>query len=992
MANTKMTLVDWLDDLCVRFIVNLPNEELQSVERICFQIEEAQWFYEDFIRPLDPNNLPSMHLRKFSQLMFQHCPLFSAYSEELHQQAYEQFLAYKTRVPVRGAIMLNQDMTHAVLVKGWKKGAKWSFPRGKINKEETDLDCAVREVYEETGYDLREADLVLPEEQMKKITVTMREQSMMLYVFRGVPMDTYFEPRTRKEISKIDWYKLTDLPTLRRKNQVQQQGTGQDLIKESSFYMVAPFLGPLRSWIKQQHKLDRLKSRSSAHLAAPPVAITDDEELQADTYETTADEAASGADTYRANDFANLVAQLERGHRPSDTLPELSNQPTAPQQAPDPAAELKRLLSVGMGMHSPPVEAPGVPTPSLQSQTNPLLALFRQSNHQTEGSQMAPPRTPFDQMMSPPVQPSSPHGQHHPRPPQMHDMPPPPFPFPPHSQGLPFRGPPQQFNGMQPPMAPHFMQQMQHGSPHFAPQPPSMQQAFDQRNPRPFPSNMNSHFASGQGRPVIPSASNLPAPKLTTHTLGLLNSFKVDNHTSPPAPPSAPEFNNQMQQSSQTTPRIQHPLPQHRPHDLASPPLQYTMSPPQYKSPPVSLSFEPEQPKPRTMHQDSLLTLFRGTPPIASPEPAELSALPTTPGFISAQPVSKPRKQPGPNLLAAFGKLPTKTGATSATVSGPVNAPDFDTMRKHTHPVSGSSRGPSPATQMPFKPQQILKRNQPGPMPRASADLSHSTQNGTPQEAAELSNSSQVTFKPQILKRPQQQQNNGLAPVPQPTTHTQGLLDMFKGPSPQSAPAQPVQPVQPSRSPAPTAHAQGLLDMFRGPSPQPAATKPAQPIPPTRSPAPMIPTSVMDRRESIPSEQKTTLLSLFNKPSPKPEGAVPLRQTHSPAPPSRSPYPPTPKTAMSGVISPVSPLPGNSSQTASPANLNSRSRISSIGDAPVPGIVIPPASHPGQVAEGTPTYNAGGLSGQAKDRNDGKSPVDKTFLLGFLEDVARRGR
>ena len=86
-ANPKMTLVEWLDDLCVRFIVNLPQEELLSVERICFQIEEAQWFYEDFIRPLDPHNLPSMHLRKFSQLMFQHCPLFSAYSATLHQQA-----------------------------------------------------------------------------------------------------------------------------------------------------------------------------------------------------------------------------------------------------------------------------------------------------------------------------------------------------------------------------------------------------------------------------------------------------------------------------------------------------------------------------------------------------------------------------------------------------------------------------------------------------------------------------------------------------------------------------------------------------------------------------------------------------------------------------------------------------------------------------------------------------------------------------------------
>lgn len=33
-----------------------------------------------------------------------------------------------------------------LLVKGWNKGAAWSFPRGKINKEEPEAMCAVREV------------------------------------------------------------------------------------------------------------------------------------------------------------------------------------------------------------------------------------------------------------------------------------------------------------------------------------------------------------------------------------------------------------------------------------------------------------------------------------------------------------------------------------------------------------------------------------------------------------------------------------------------------------------------------------------------------------------------------------------------------------------------------------------------------------------------------------------------------------------------------
>ncbi|KAH8725851.1 Dcp2, box A domain-containing protein, partial [Phaeosphaeriaceae sp. PMI808] len=751
MTSTKMTLVDWLDDLCVRFIVNLPNEELQSVERICFQIEEAQWFYEDFVRPLDPNNLPSMHLRKFSQLMFQHCPLFSAYPEELHQQAYEQFLAYKTRVPVRGAIMLNQDMTAAVLVKGWKKGAKWSFPRGKINKEESDLNCAVREVWEETGYDLRAPNLVLPEEQMKSITVTMREQSMMLYVFRGVPVDTEFEPQTRKEISKVDWYKLTDLPTLRRKNQAQYQAPGQDAIKESSFYMVAPFLGPLKSWIKQQHKLDRQKARNSTHLSPP---IPDE---QPDT------------------NFANLVAQLGRPQQPSDALPEVSSQPQAgAEQSIDPAAELKRLLSVGMAIQSPPVEAPSVATQSQQPQASALLALFQQGNNKPETPQPALPMTPFNQLMSPPVQPQSPHGQHHPRPPQINNMPPPPpFPFPPYS-GMPFHGPQPLFgNGMHPHIPPHFLPPPQHqNSAHFSPMPgqqvpPPFQQSRDDHavQSQSFQTSHSQSFGSHGSGPAIPPASKLPAPRLNEHTLGLLNSFRAKEHQQDAVTkPSQATLHPQPPQ----IPQIQHDLvPQHMPNELSSP---------HFQSPPLDI--QPAQPKPMSAHHDTLLTLFRGTPPISSPEPAELSAQPTTPGHVSAQLAHKSARPPNTSLLDMFGAQPKAPGITSATIRGPVNAPDFDTMKKHTHPVSSSSRGPSPAA---FMPQQILKREH--SVPRSPSDITTSARKGFAPKPTELSSTPQTAFKPQILKRPQQ--GATATPTPVASAHAKSLLDMFKSPSPQ---------------------------------------------------------------------------------------------------------------------------------------------------------------------------------------------------------------
>ena len=49
-----------------RFIINLPEEELHSFERICFQIEAAHWFYEDFYREHDPK-LPPASLKLFAR-------------------------------------------------------------------------------------------------------------------------------------------------------------------------------------------------------------------------------------------------------------------------------------------------------------------------------------------------------------------------------------------------------------------------------------------------------------------------------------------------------------------------------------------------------------------------------------------------------------------------------------------------------------------------------------------------------------------------------------------------------------------------------------------------------------------------------------------------------------------------------------------------------------------------------------------------------------
>ncbi|WBW73304.1 mRNA decapping complex catalytic subunit Dcp2 [Schizosaccharomyces osmophilus] len=237
MSFKNATFSQVLDDLSARFILNLPAEEQSSVERLCFQIEQAHWFYEDFIRAQN-DQLPSLGLRVFSARLFAHCPLLWKWSK-VHEEAFDDFLRYKTRIPVRGAILLDKSLQRCLLVKGWKASSGWGFPKGKIDKDESDVDCAVREVYEETGFDLTGHI-----NSNEYIDMTIRGQNVRLYIIPEMSLDTVFESRTRKEISKIEWHMLADLPTYKKSK--------TDTVK-NKFYMVIPFLTPLKKWIKKRN-------------------------------------------------------------------------------------------------------------------------------------------------------------------------------------------------------------------------------------------------------------------------------------------------------------------------------------------------------------------------------------------------------------------------------------------------------------------------------------------------------------------------------------------------------------------------------------------------------------------------------------------------------------------------------------------------------------------------------------------------------------------
>ncbi|KAK2744380.1 mRNA-decapping enzyme subunit 2 [Myotisia sp. PD_48] len=845
-----------LDDLCVRFIVNLPREELESVERICFQVEEAQWFYEDFIRPLDPN-LPSLSLRAFALRIFQHCPLMSQWSHYHHSTAFSEFLAYKTRVPVRGAIMLNQDMDEVVLVKGWKKGANWSFPRGKINKDEKDLDCAIREVYEETGFDIGSSGLVQDEDKVKYIELAMREQNMRLYVLRGVPKDTEFAPRTRKEISKIQWYRLSDLPTLKKSKQ-NENGNQSTNTGANKFYLVAPFLGPLKRWIARQRKLDlerTLNPPGFAFLQEPVLGVVaeDDEVIEEKHLPINNDNLGEYHDG------------LGRMALPSD-LPEVS-------MAQDPSDQLKRLLNIG----NAPVLPVNQSTELQQTQQphpdfmdgNALLALLRR------GSEAHPPDNPpfAPAPLHPSVQPPAVNSVHFsPQPVIEHSsftsLPQQPPPLPPqinfshpslqHTQNAtqtgsgpdPRYGYPEPNNTRNPQYnnvyIGHLMQQHSHvpNNPPFAayqpppplPQPQGIQQSIMHHGiqsggvPQQMPvANQNSQRTAPRAHtgdslfastrlfpnlhvPSVPDAAALPRPKLSDHSLSLLSVFK----------------NEAIKKSE-----------------------------PQPKESPSQLAQNAAVGAPNPQHQKDLLSLLKRPGGLAAaniklehtPPQAELASR-TTPR-IDDVPVrtvlaAKERIQPHVILPKSSNTAsgPATTQNTAATLSAPLNLPNFEGIAKPSNRRShiSPSRPPRAVGLAPKQNITILPRPVSNQVDTAPASASPSRYEPPPPQTPPKQNPKiselAQTFKPKrILRRPDR--DNLEANLPSHTVTVSAFTKPGSEPAEVSEPEQPKQRVFDRRPSQTTAQRDTLLSLFgKAQSATPGSEKEAaQPSPIFNSPS-----------------------------------------------------------------------------------------------------------------------------------------------------------
>ncbi|CAK3806887.1 mRNA decapping complex subunit 2 [Lecanosticta acicola] len=1014
---SSMTLVDWLDDLTVRFLLNLPPTELSSVPRICFQIEEAQWFYEDFIRPLNPQ-LPSLNLRQFLLALFQHCPLLQGFDAAQHVAVYEEFLSYKTRVPVRGAILMDDSMEKVLLVRGWKKGASWSFPRGKINKDEKDLVCAIREVNEETGFDISATDLVesnlQPDGQVKSIDVTMRDQHMKLYVFRGVALDTHFEPKTRKEISKIQWYNIRDLPGF--KKQKGAAGHGQGDASSSKFYMVAPFLGPLKKWIGQQRRK-----------------------------EAGATQAQHARQVSSANEgFQTGVTEYE-GETEQELIPDAGVGPTERS-----ADELKRLSSIG-GPIPLPVGALTIQPEPVQAsnQSNSLLAMLH-------GNQPAKiigtlPKTPSEQIdpafPSQPPQTPHPPNPRHPSSGQLqaqvthHQFTLPPqhfhqqhsvqqnYPLPSGATG-PGSGPsnqPQKSNFANFP--PHLQRELldqhrQHQGisgnlsqgghvPQFEQQANAAASSFNlyqqiqtpkaqpntaSRGPQQWPFHgQAAPLASPKGPPQVanrppglvaqttqnaqkplgsessvPEASSLPQPRLNAHSMELLEVLKsVGGNNAATTSASQRHAQNGQKAGSQQQAAL---LNLFKKTTLDPEPAQPPAAEGHHTPAPVSPALTDATVKPATKKTERRTTfneITRTLPPKTKSKSPELPIAGPDQLSIHAKANAQPaeaRTMQAPKSDDFTEGRPMSRGK----LYNPANPQKFVRASSQSKkpepgsmpPVATLQKQPARAPPKTQQNQTTHENGQPTPqfsiLQRPGSSTGGGPRSPLPQKPLRQE-ANAPAFQPQVLKRPSTGTYEGERPSS--VSHENGdgkkdhLLSLFGKPTSSATPPPPASPqatvtTEPQRS---SQHHSGLLSLFNGKTGALSTAKTPEPTPP---PAPQL---VPERKPSQQAtqahggpQQQQLLLNLFNK-----QSSSAASSPGTPISPFMLGYP---MAKESPHIKQQLPLPGQA--------LVSRSRLGSIAS---------------NASNGTPRP-----SGQQTPTSATPTAETKDFLLGYLNGVVQK--
>lgn len=117
----------------------------------------------------------------------------------------EGYTDYVAQINVCGGILVSADKKKVLLVKEFFD--RWGLPKGKINGDETNEQCAEREIFEETGY--RTGDLTGCDRVVIKFYGGVKKGTF--FIINDVPQNNIFAPAVKGEIKGIRWFDVNSI-------------------------------------------------------------------------------------------------------------------------------------------------------------------------------------------------------------------------------------------------------------------------------------------------------------------------------------------------------------------------------------------------------------------------------------------------------------------------------------------------------------------------------------------------------------------------------------------------------------------------------------------------------------------------------------------------------------------------------------------------------------------------------------------------------------
>ncbi|KAK2707011.1 hypothetical protein QYM36_014883 [Artemia franciscana] len=172
-----------LRDLCGKYILSMSIQDRKDMFKVCNNIQAAYWsLYESNI-----GLFKSLRIKEFMKCIFYRVKFLNTEVQKV-DSIYNQWHRYCRKIPRYGCALINGSF-------------------GKIEENESEVDCAAREVYEEVGYKCKE--YINTNEYVEYFG--KHNSRMKLFIIYGVDEKIYFKPKVKYEISDVQWHSISEI-------------------------------------------------------------------------------------------------------------------------------------------------------------------------------------------------------------------------------------------------------------------------------------------------------------------------------------------------------------------------------------------------------------------------------------------------------------------------------------------------------------------------------------------------------------------------------------------------------------------------------------------------------------------------------------------------------------------------------------------------------------------------------------------------------------